>query len=109
MLVDVRQNELDMAEERFMNNVFGSTVIDSKTQWLLNFLNIDINKTVQNFENFMKPILLQNGMVDAKLFKDLVQTKYPFMANIIPSENFRLVDIADDLSKVINTFLKGSK
>lgn len=97
MLVDVRQNELDIAEEKLLTAIFGSTEIDTKAQWLLKFLNIDINDLIQNFENTLKPVMLDNGMVDAQMVRSLVSYKYPLIANIIPSQNFRLVDIVNEL------------
>lgn len=109
MLTDIKQNELDIAEERLFNNLFGSTVIDSKTQWLLNFFNIDINKSIQNFENFMKPILLDDGLVNANMLRDLIRSKHPMLAGLVPTSNFRLVDVADDFSNVIKVLLKGIK
>lgn len=97
MLVDVRQNELDIAEEKLLTAIFGSTEINTKAQWLLKFLNIDINDLIQNFENTLKPVMLDNGMVDAQMVRSLVSYKYPLIANIIPSQNFRLVDIVNEL------------
>ena len=98
MLVDVKQNELDIAEERLLIVLFGSPEIDAKAQWLLKFLNIDINNIIQNFENTVKPLMLDNGMIDAGLTRSLVASKYPLISNIIPSKNFRLVDIVDELT-----------
>lgn len=66
MLTDIRQNELDLAEERVLTNLFGSTTPDAKTQWLLKFLDIDINDIIQNFESIMKPIMDDNGLVNAE-------------------------------------------
>jgi hypothetical protein len=101
MLVDVRQSELDLAEERLLIALFGSTEIDAKTQWLLKFLNIDINKLIQNFESTVKPLMLDNGMIDASLTKALVSSKCPMLANIVPSQNFRLVDVVELMKGVI--------
>jgi hypothetical protein len=101
MLVDVKQSELDLAEERLLIALFGSTEIDAKTQWLLKFLNIDINKLIQNFESTVKPLMLDNGMIDASLTKALVSSKYPMLANIVPSQNFRLVDVVELMKGVI--------
>jgi hypothetical protein len=101
MLVDVRQSELDLAEERLLIALFGSTEIDPKTQWLLKFLNIDINKLIQNFESTVKPLMLDNGMIDASLTKALVSSKCPMLANIVPSQNFRLVDVVELMKGVI--------
>ena len=105
MLVDVKQSELDLAEERLLTAVFGSTEIDAKTQWLLKFLNININDYIQNFENMIKPLMLDNGMVDATLARSLVASKYPVLSNIIPQANFRLVDVVNGLIGI----LKGAK
>ena len=91
MLADVRQNELDIAEERFFTNIFGSIDIDPKIQWLLKFLDIDINEQIQNFENIMKPLMADNGLVN--------------VSNLLPNTNFRLVEVVDSLS----TILKGVK
>lgn len=101
MLVDVKQSELDLAEERLLTALLGGTEIDAKTQWLLKFLNIDINNIIQNFENAVKPLMLDNGMIDAALTKSLVSSKYPLLANIVPPNNFRLVDVVELLKGVI--------
>lgn len=105
MLVDVKQNELDVAETKLLQTLFGSTEIDAKAQWLLKFLNIDINNTIQTFENMMKPLMLDNGMVDASLARSLVATKYPLISHMIPTTNFRLVDVVNEFT----TLLKGVK
>ena len=105
MLVDLKQNELDIAETKLLETLFGSTELDAKTQWLLKFFNIDINKTIQTFENLMKPLMLDDGIVDASLARSLVATKYPLISNMLPSENFRLVNIVNE----ITTLFKGIK
>lgn len=101
MLVDVKQSELDLAEERLLTAVFGSTEIDAKAQWLLKFLNIDINELIQNFENTVRPLMLDNGMIDVALTRSIVSSKYPVLSYIIPEKNFRLVDIVDELTKLL--------
>lgn len=97
MLVDIKQQELDVAEERFFTTIFGSTEIDAKTQWLLKFLDININKQIQNFENIVKPLMLENGLIDTNLVKSL----YPSVSKLLPDSNFRLVDIVDSLSIIL--------
>lgn len=97
MLVDIKQQELDVAEERFFTTIFGSTEVDAKTQWLLKFLDIDINKQIQNFENIVKPLMLENGLIDTNLVKSL----YPSVSKLLPDNNFRLVDIVDSLSLIL--------
>ena len=101
MLTDIKQNELDIAEERLLNYVFGSTTPDSKTQWLLKFLDIDINKYIQDFENFMKPLMDDQGLVNAELTRSLVSSKHPMLANMVPNNNFRLVDVVEGVAQFI--------
>lgn len=108
MLTDLKQNELDKAEERFFNSIFGSTTLDDKTQWLLKFLNIDINKQIQNFESIMKPVMLDNGLVNASLLRSLASKEYPLLSNIIPEKDFRLVDMVDNFSNIFQLLSKGT-
>ena len=105
MLVDVKQSELDLAEARLLTAVFGTTEINTETQWLLKFLNIDINKYIQNFESLVKPLMLDNGKVDASMMRSLVSSKYPVLSNIIPTTDFRLVEVVD----ILTGLLKGVK
>lgn len=107
MLTDIRQNELDLAEERILTNLFGSITPDAKTQWLLKFLDIDINDIIQNFESIMKPIMDDNGLVNAELAKSLTATKFPLLSNILPTSNFRLVDAADGVINIFQSLIRG--
>lgn len=107
MLTDIKQHELDIAEERLLTALFGSTTPDAKTQWLLKFLNIDLNELIQNFEFVVKPLMNEQGLVDGVLTRSLVATQYPVLSNIIPAEPFRLVDIADSIGKVLERLMKG--
>ena len=101
MLTDIKQTELDIAEERILTALFGDTVPDAKTQWLLKFFNIDLNELIQNFEYVVRPLMNDQGLVDGMLTKSLVATQYPTLSSFIPDKPFRLVDIADSLGKVI--------
>lgn len=101
MLVDIKQTELDKAEEILFTKLFGSTSLDSKTQWFLNFFNINVNETIQNFESFMKPLMLDNGLVNAFMLRDLLKDSHPTLVNLIPASDFRLADIVNDISNTI--------
>lgn len=107
MLVDVKQKELDLAEERFLTNIFGSTTPSTEVQWLLRFMDIDINDMIQNFEEMVKPLMTNNGLVDAKRLKSLVGRKFPLIASMIPASDFRLSTVADKVSKMIGKVMKG--
>jgi hypothetical protein len=105
MLTDVKQQEMDIAEEVAMKIFFGGTELDAKTQWLLKFLDIDINHQIKNFENLVRPLLKDNGLVDATLAKGLAATKYPLLSNIIPNKDFRLVEVVEGFASTIKKIL----
>lgn len=107
MLADVRQNELDIAEERLLTGLFGSTTLNAKAEWLLKFLGVDINEIIQNFEGVVKPLMNDDGLVNAELARSLVSQKYPLLSNIIPTYNFRLADVSDGLVNVLKGLLNG--
>lgn len=107
MLADVRQNELDIAEERLLTGLFGSTTLNAKAEWLLKFLGIDINEIIQNFEGVVKPLMNDDGLVNAELARSLVSQKYPLLSNIIPTYNFRLADVSDSLVNILKGLLNG--
>lgn len=74
---------------------------------LLKFLDIDINDIIQNFESIMKPIMDDNGLVNAELAKSLTATKFPLLSNILPTSNFRLVDAADGVINILQSLIRG--
>lgn len=70
-------------------------------------LDIDINDIIQNFESIMKPIMDDNGLVNAELAKSLTATKFPLLSNILPTSNFRLVDAADGVINILQSLIRG--
>lgn len=106
MLSDLRQNELDLAEEKLLLALFGSTSPSAKAQWLLNFLGIDLNKYLREFEYLVRPMMNEEGLVDGKLARALVGEKWPSLAGLIPERLFRLSEIADPMVKLLEG-LKG--
>lgn len=68
---------------------------------------IGINDIIQNFESIMKPIMDDNGLVNAELAKSLTATKFPLLSNILPTSNFRLVDAADGVINIFQSLIRG--
>ena len=67
MLSDIKQVELDLVEEKVLTAVFGSTTPNAKAQWVLNFLGINLQKIVDDFEFFVLRVaceLLYWGFLD---------------------------------------------
>ncbi len=109
MLDDIKQVELDLVEEKVLTAIFGSTTPNAKAQWLLNFMGIDLQRVVDEFEFFAKPVMNEKGLVNAKLARSLIAEKYPMLANVVPAEDFRLVEVANNMIDVIEKLLKGIK
>lgn len=109
MLTDLKQVELDKAEEIILTNIFGSVELDSKTQWLLKFLDIDVNDFIQNFENIIRPLMKTNGLMDAEMTRSFVNNKFPVIAQMIPTQDFRLSETVEGLLVIIKPFLNGIK
>lgn len=107
MLTDLKQNELDLAEEKLLIAVFGSTEPDAKVQWLLKFLDIDLNKYIQNFENVMKPLMNDNGLVNANALQSVVSLKFPTLSKALPSQDFRLSDTTEQLLTIVKELIYG--
>lgn len=101
MLTDLRQTELDIAEEKILLAIFGTTSPSGKAQWLLNFLGIDINSWLREFEYLVKPILREDGLVDADLARSLLAERWPGLVGLVPGRPFRLSELVEPLAKLI--------
>lgn len=103
MLNDLKQTELDLAEEKILLAVFGSTNPGPKARWLLNFLGIDLNALIRDFEYLVRPTLREDGLVDPEIARGLLGK----FGGLVPDKPFRLMDFAEPLGKLI-LMLKGT-
>lgn len=106
MLTDIKQTELDLAEEKILTALFNTTVIPSKADFVLKLLDININKTIQKLETGLKAIMNDKGLVDCNLCKAVVATEFPLLSNMIPAHDFRWIEVVDTVEGIINV-LKG--
>ena len=106
MLSDIRQAELDLAEETLLRAIFGSETPGPKATWLLNFLGLDINAWLRDFEYLVRPMMDDQGRIIGSLARDLLREKWPKIADLIPRDSFRLVDFVNPLAGLIES-LKG--
>ena len=95
MLKDLKQVELDKAEEMVFNKLWGSTQPNQMFITVLNMLGIDINDYIQAFENRVKPFMRDNGLIDGNRLKQFVSLKSPKLAETIPPHDFRLCDLVE--------------
>lgn len=101
MLTDIKQTELDIAEELIFNKLWGGVELDATSKFILNALNIDINDYIQVFENRIKPFMNEKGLVNGSLLRQAVAVKSPKVSEMIPPHDFRLKDIVEGVLSCI--------
>lgn len=107
--VDVRQQELDFVEQQVLTDIFGGFTPD-KFVYRFGFFKIDLTPRVQkaigDFENFIKPMMDDEGFLDTSHIKSFINEAY---INI-PDGKYRLIDIyrrGQPLLTSIIKYLKG--
>ena len=110
--MDVKQNELDMAEEFVLAKLFGNAqtpVISKKWEILLALKGIDYRQKINDylflFEQFAKDVQKDNGMFDGQKISHLMTIQYPQLQGLVlpdirPIDFFRLVDNLIGLDKI---------
>jgi hypothetical protein len=95
MLEDLKQVELDKAEEMVFNKLWGSTQPDKTSLAIMSMLGIDINDYIIAIENRVRPFMKDNGLIDGLKLKQVVSLKSPKLSETIPSHDFRLCDLVE--------------
>lgn len=101
MLTDIKQAELDKAEELIFTKIWGGTELDETSKFILNVLGIDLNEYIQTFENSIKPFMTDKGMVNGVLLRQAIAIKSPKVSEMIPAHDFRLSDIVEGILSCI--------
>ena len=111
-IMDVKQNELDMAEEFVLAKLFGNAqtpVISKKWEILLALKGIDYRQKINDFlflfEQFAKDVQKDNGMFDGQKISHIIAIQYPQLQGLVlpdirPIDFFRLVDNLIGLDKI---------
>ena len=111
-IMDVKQNELDMAEEFVLAKLFGNAqtpVISKKWEILLALKGIDYRQKINDylflFEQFAKDAQKDNGMFDGQKISHIIAIQYPQLQGLVlpdirPIDFFRLVDNLIGLDKI---------
>lgn len=92
----LQQIELDKVEKHVLITLFGKEAIPEKTSIALRMMNINPNDIIKKFENLMIPIMKDDGIIDGKMLKKILQiSKYNEIAHLftIPDADFFLSDI----------------
>lgn len=77
--VDVKQQELDLAEQQMLTDIFGGYTPD-KFVLRVGFFKYDLSPKVQkilnDFENVAKPMMNEQGQIDLSQLRKYVATDY---------------------------------
>ena len=110
--MDIKQQELDMAEEFVLAKLFGNAqapVISKKWEILLALKGIDYRQKINDylflFEQFAKDAQKDNGMFDGQKISHIMTIQYPQLQGLVlpdirPIDFFRLVDNLIGLDKI---------
>lgn len=107
-MVDIRQQELDFMEQQVLTDIFGGFTAD-KFVYRFGFMKIDlapkVQKTITDFENFIKPLLEEDGTLDVGKIKQYVNEQYIQL----PDGKYRLIDIYRKCQPFLTSIIKYLK
>lgn len=110
--MDVKQQELDIAEEYVLSKLFGNAtnpIISKKWEAILILKNVNyrekINEYINIFEAFAKDLQKENGSFDGDKTTKLLILQFPYLEGLVlpdirPIDLFRLVDNLVGLDKI---------
>ena len=106
--MDIKQQELDMAEEYILSKLFGNAtnpVISKKWEAILILKNINyrekINEYLNIFEIFAKDLQKENGYFDGNKTTQLMILQFPYLQGLVLPD-IRPIDLARFLDGMIN-------
>lgn len=95
-MTDNIQQELDLFEDEILKVIFGNGYQNNANyKMAITIYGNKINSYISRFEAFMRPLMLDSGLVDSAKLKQIVEIKYPNYSFLIPNNNFRLVNLID--------------
>lgn len=91
-MVDAKQSELDFVEQQILTDIFGGYTSDNFV-FRYGFFKFDLSpkvqKAINDFENLMKPIMDEEGYINADDIKKFVNESLV----TLPSGRYRLIDV----------------
>jgi len=100
-MADRKQMELDAFERSVLELVFGKDY-QSNTNflWVSKFFPGIIQKRIDSFEQFISPLMDNDGRVDGSLLKSLANGRLGQFKSIIPDQPFYLSDVSASLKMI---------
>jgi hypothetical protein len=108
MLEDLKQNELDLAEEKLIRSLFNGSLEPSPVASLVfKTTGFNPNKLIMQFEGLIKPFMTDTGLLDGSRLRSALRQMYPRISEIIPMKTIRLSDLAEEIAPVIQQLIYG--
>lgn len=99
--MDRQQMELDAFERTALELVFGKNYeSNQKYIFVSKFFPDVIQKRIDSFESFVKPLMNNDGMIDGQMLKTLSNGKMGAFENVIPNKPFYLSDLSSALKMI---------
>lgn len=100
-MADRRQMELDAFEKSALELVFGKEYQSNpRFMWVSKFFPEVIQKRIDSFEQFVKPLMDEDGKIDGAMLKSIAAGRLGTLQSIIPNQPFYLSDVASTLKMV---------
>lgn len=99
--MDRQQMELDAFERTALELVFGKNYeSNQKYIFVSKFFPDVIQKRIDSFESFVKPLMNNDGMIDGQMLKTLSNGKMGAFESVIPNKPFYLSDLSSALKMI---------
>ena len=94
-MADRIQMELDAFEKSALELVFGRDYqSNQKYMWISKFFPDVIQKRIDSFEQFMRPLMNDDGQIDGSMLKSIAGDKLGSFKSVIPDKPFYLSDLS---------------
>lgn len=94
-MVDRKQMELDVFEKGALELVFGKNYeSNQKYMFVSKFFPDVIQKRIDTFEQFMRPLMNDDGQIDGAMLKSIAGGKLGSLKSVIPDKPFYLSDVS---------------
>lgn len=100
-MTDRKQMELDAFEKTALELVFGKDYESNpKFMWVSKFFPDVIQKRIDSFEQFVKPLMDEDGKIDGQMLKTFSNGKFGALESVIPNKPFYLSDISASMKLI---------
>lgn len=100
-MTERQQMELDAFEKSALELVFGPNYeSDQKFIWISKFFPEVLQKRIDSFEQFVGPLMDQDGKIDVALLKNAANGRFGALESVVPNKPFYLSDVSASLKLI---------